>query len=96
MGQKTTTLWFHAVGFILAFAGIVTFLHGWAGEVDASRSAIYLFLGSMALAAGGCVCAYSYTHRLKLQIRKITADFAAGKPPTIPLSVATPVHGRFR
>jgi hypothetical protein len=86
MRQKTTTIGFHAVGFLLALAGIVTFLHGWSGEMGADRSAIYLFLGSMTLAAGGCVWAYSYTHRLKLQIRKITADFSGGKPPSIPLS----------
>jgi uncharacterized membrane protein HdeD (DUF308 family) len=94
MRQKTSTLVLHAVGFFLAIAGIVTFLHGLTVEMDA-RAAIHLFLGSMGIAAGGCVFAYSYTHHLKLQIRTITEDFVAGKPPSIPLSAAIPFRVRF-
>ena len=100
MKHESTIFLLHAAGLLLATAGVVTFLHGVMFEPDAHKSAIYLFLGGMALAGGALLSVLCFIINLKKQIKTEInfweKDFSEEKRPSFPPSSSSLSRGGFR
>ena len=100
MKHENTIFVLQAAGMLLATAGVATFLHGLMFETDGNKSAIYLFLGVMALAGGGLLSILSFVMKLKKQIKSEIKfwekDFSEGKQPSFPPSSSSQIRTETR